>query len=130
MYKRQVYKRHLETRGRLQTVLVGYADSAQEAGMIAARLAAYRAQRNLSEALRRGNEEHVLFYSRGGSIPRGGGRIDRVLRAAPAESVSGVLRFTEQGESISQSYGPVSYTHLIYGLPAALERAEAVLLTG
>ena len=100
-----VYKRHLETRGRLQTVLVGYADSAQEAGMIAARLAAYRAQRNLSEALRRGNEEHVLFYSRGGSIPRGGGRIDRVLRAAPAESVSGVLRFTEQGESISQSYG-------------------------
>jgi phosphoenolpyruvate carboxylase len=100
-----VYKRHLEARGRLQTVLVGYAESAQEAGMIAARLAAYRAQRHLSEALRTGHEEHVLFYSRGGSIPRGGGRIDRVLRAAPAETVSGVLRFTEQGESISQSYG-------------------------
>ena len=47
----------------------------------------------------------MLFYSRGGSIPRGGGRIDALLRAAPAESVSGVLRFTEQGESISQNYG-------------------------
>jgi phosphoenolpyruvate carboxylase len=47
----------------------------------------------------------VLFYSRGGSIPRGGGRIDALLRAAPAESVSGVLRFTEQGEGIAQNFG-------------------------
>ena len=47
----------------------------------------------------------MLFYSRGGSVPRGGGRIDALLRAAPAESVNGVLRFTEQGESISQNYG-------------------------
>ena len=47
----------------------------------------------------------MLFYSRGGSIPRGGGRIDALLRAAPAESVSGVLRFTEQGENIAQNYG-------------------------
>ena len=47
----------------------------------------------------------MLFYSRGGSIPRGGGRIDALLRAAPAESVSGVLRFTEQGESIAQNFG-------------------------
>ncbi len=46
-----------------------------------------------------------MFYSRGGSVPRGGGRIDALLRAAPAESVSGVLRFTEQGEGINQSYG-------------------------
>ncbi len=47
----------------------------------------------------------MLFYSRGGSIPRGGGRIDALLRAAPAESVSGVLRFTEQGEGIAQNFG-------------------------
>ena len=100
-----VYKRHLEARGRLQTVLIGYSDSNQESGMVASRFAAYRAQRHLTDALRQAHKEHVLFYSRGGSIPRGGGRIDALLRAAPAESVSGVLRFTEQGESISQNYG-------------------------
>jgi len=55
--------------------------------------------------LRQAQKEHVLFYSRGGSIPRGGGRIDAMLRAAPAESVSGVLHFTEQGDGISQNYG-------------------------
>ena len=100
-----VYKRHLEARGRLQTVLVGYSGSSQESGLVASRFAAYRAQRHLTEALRQDHKEHVLFYSRGGSVPRGGGRIDTMLRAAPAESVSGVLRFTEQGEGISQNYG-------------------------
>ena len=100
-----VYKRHLEARGRLQTVLIGYSDSNQESGIVASRFAAYRAQRNLTEALRQASKQHVLFYSRGGSMPRGGGRIDALLRAAPAESVNGVLRFTEQGESISQNYG-------------------------
>jgi phosphoenolpyruvate carboxylase len=100
-----VYKRHLEARGRLQTVLVGYSGSSQESGLVASRFAGYRAQRHLTEALRQDHKEHVLFYSRGGSVPRGGGRIDTMLRAAPAESVSGVLRFTEQGEGISQNYG-------------------------
>ncbi len=100
-----VYKRHLEARGRLQTVLIGFSYSNQESGMVASRFASYRAQRYLTEALRQAQKEHVLFYSRGGSIPRGGGRIDAMLRAAPAESVSGVLRFTEQGEGISQNYG-------------------------
>jgi phosphoenolpyruvate carboxylase len=100
-----VYKRHLEARGRLQTVLIGFSDSNQESGMIASRLAAYRAQRHLTDALRQANKQHVLFYSRGGSIARGGGRIDALLRAAPAESINGVLHFTEQGESISQNYG-------------------------
>ncbi|HXR20357.1 MAG TPA: phosphoenolpyruvate carboxylase [Steroidobacteraceae bacterium] len=100
-----VYKRHLEARGRLQTVLIGFSDSSQESGMVASRFAAYRAQRHLTEALRQAHKEHVLFYSRGGSIPRGGGRIDTVLRASPAESVSGVLRFTEQGAGINQNYG-------------------------
>lgn len=100
-----VYRRHLEARGRLQTVLIGYSSSNLESGIMASRLGAYRAQRGLTRALRGARESHVLFYSRGGSIERGGGPVDALLRAAPAESVSGVLRYTEQGENISQSYG-------------------------
>jgi phosphoenolpyruvate carboxylase len=100
-----VYKQHLEARGRLQTVLIGFSDSNQESGIVASRLAAYRAQRHLTDALRQANKQHVLFYSRGGSMARGGGRIDALLRAAPAEAVNGVLHFSEQGESIAQNYG-------------------------
>jgi phosphoenolpyruvate carboxylase len=101
----QVYQSHLAARGRLQTVLIGYSESNLESGIVASRLAAYQAQRNLTAALDRAKEHHVIFYSRGGSIARGGGRIDELLRAAPAESVSGVLRFTEQGESVAQNFG-------------------------
>jgi phosphoenolpyruvate carboxylase len=99
------YQQHLAARKRLQTVLVGYSEGNRDSGICASRLAAYRAQRALTDALDQAREGHVLFYSRGGSIPRGGGRIDELLRAAPAESVSGVLRFTEQGESIAQNLG-------------------------
>jgi phosphoenolpyruvate carboxylase len=101
----QVYQRHLAARQRQQTVLIGYSEGIVESGMVASRLAAYQAQRALAAALDRAHDRHVLFYSRGGSIPRGGGRIDALLRAAPPESVSGVLRFTEQGESTSQNFG-------------------------
>jgi phosphoenolpyruvate carboxylase len=100
-----VYKQHLEGREKLQTVLIGYSDSNQQSGIVASRFAAFRAQRSLTDALKQAQKQHVLFYSRGGSMARGGGRIDALLRAAPAESVNGILRFTEQGESISQNYG-------------------------
>ena len=116
-----VYKRHLDGRGRLQTVLIGFSDSNQQSGLVASRFAAFRAQRSLTDALRQAQKQHVLFYSRGGSVPRGGGRIDALLRAAPAESVSGVLRFTEQGESISQNYG------LLSNAMRTLERAFSTL---
>ena len=99
------YQRHLAARGRVQTVLVDYSESSRESGMVASRYAAYRAQRALSRSLDQARDRHVLFYSRGGSISRGGGRIDALLRAAPAEVASGVLRFTEQGESIAQNFG-------------------------
>jgi phosphoenolpyruvate carboxylase len=101
----QVYQQHLAARQRQQTVLIGYSDSNRESGVVASRLAAYQAQRALAAALNSAQDRHVLFYSRGGSIPRGGGRIDALLRAAPAESVSGVLRFTEQGDGIAQNFG-------------------------
>jgi phosphoenolpyruvate carboxylase len=100
-----VYKQHLEGRGKLQTVLIGFSGTNQQNGIVASRFAAFRAQRSLTDALNQAQKQHVLFYSRGGSVARGGGRIDTLLRAAPAESVNGVLRFTEQGESISQNYG-------------------------
>ncbi len=48
-----VYGRHLEARGRMQTVLIGFSESNQESGLVASRLAAYRAQRNLTAAVRR-----------------------------------------------------------------------------
>ena len=100
-----LYRRHLEARGRTQCALIGYSDTNKESGICASRFAAYRAQAELSAALAAANERHVIFHARGGSIARGGGRIDSLVRTAPAGTVNGVLRLTEQGEVINQGYG-------------------------
>jgi phosphoenolpyruvate carboxylase len=100
-----LYRRHLDARGRVQCALVGYSDSNKESGICASRFAAYRAQAELSAALAAANERHIIFHARGGSIARGGGRIDSLVRTAPPNTVNGVLRLTEQGEVINQSYG-------------------------
>jgi phosphoenolpyruvate carboxylase len=100
-----LYRRHLDARGRTQCALVGYSDSNKESGIWASRFAAHRAQAELSAALAAAGERHVIFHARGGSIARGGGRVDSLVRTAPPGTVNGVLRLTEQGEVINQSYG-------------------------
>jgi phosphoenolpyruvate carboxylase len=100
-----LYRRHLESRGRRQCVLVGYADTTKDGGLCASRFAIHSAQSALSRVLADANEQHVMFHARGGSIASGGGRIDALVRAAPSGAVNGMLRLTEQGEVVHQSYG-------------------------
>jgi len=100
-----LYRSHLEAHGRTQCVLIGYSDGNKEGGLCAARFATHQAQRVLAQTLAAADERHVVFHARGGSIARGGGRIDALVKAAPAGAVNGVLRLTEQGESVQQGYG-------------------------
>lgn len=100
-----LYRRHLEARGRKQCVLIGYSDSNQEAGTCASRFLIHQAQRDLSQVLAAAGEQPVLFHARGGSVARGGGRIEAIVKAAPAGSVDGVLRIREQGATVKQGYG-------------------------
>ena len=100
-----LYHRHLEAHGRRQCVLIGYSDSNKEGGACASRFAIYQAQRALAQVLAAAGERHVVFHARGGSIARGGGRIDAIVKAAPAGAVNGVLRLREQGETVKQGYG-------------------------
>ncbi len=100
-----LYRRHLEAHGRRQCVLIGYSDSNKEGGACASRFAIYQAQRHLAQVLAAAGERHVVFHARGSSLARGGGRIDALVKAAPAGAVNGVLRLREQGETVKQGYG-------------------------
>ncbi|MBV8805948.1 MAG: phosphoenolpyruvate carboxylase, partial [Sinobacteraceae bacterium] len=100
-----LYRRHLEAHDRTQCVLIGYSDGNKEGGFCASRFATHQAQRALAQTLAAADEHHVVFHARGGSLARGGGRIDTLVKAAPAGAVNGVLRLTEQGESVQQGYG-------------------------
>ena len=99
-----LYRRHLEARGRRQCVLVGYSESNKEAD--SAPRALRFTKRSVSSHKRSPRiTTHVMFHARGGSTPRGGGRVDALLRSVAAEAVNSVLRFTEEGEVVSHSYG-------------------------
>jgi phosphoenolpyruvate carboxylase len=100
-----VYVRHLEAHGGRQCVVLGYSDSNKEGGLCASRYAIHQAQRALARMPAAGGGKYVVFHARGGSIARGGGRIDALVKAAPAGTIDGTLRLREQGETLKQGYG-------------------------
>ncbi len=100
-----LYRRHLEARGRRQCVLIGYSDSNKELGPCASRVTIHQAQNDLAQVLAAAGERPVLFHARGGSVARGGGRIEAIVKAAPPGAVDGVLRIREQGATVKQGYG-------------------------
>jgi phosphoenolpyruvate carboxylase len=100
-----IYERHLAARAGRQGVVLGHADISKEGGLCNARYAIHHAQAALSEALTGVVAKPVIMHARGGSIALGGGRIDALVRSAPASAIFPVLRITEQGQVLNQSYG-------------------------
>jgi phosphoenolpyruvate carboxylase len=92
--------------GRVE-VMVGYSDSAKDAGRFAAAWALYRAQEQIVASCRRHGVAVTLFHGRGGSIGRGGGPTYLAIQSQPPGSVDGTLRVTEQGEMIQSKFGVV-----------------------
>ncbi|UVN43388.1 phosphoenolpyruvate carboxylase [Pseudomonas mosselii] len=88
-----------------QEVMIGYSDSAKDAGTTAAAWAQYRAQENLVRICREHQVELLLFHGRGGTVGRGGGPAHAAILSQPPGSVGGRFRTTEQGEMIRFKFG-------------------------
>jgi phosphoenolpyruvate carboxylase len=95
----------LDGRGRRLEVMLGYSDSAKDAGFLAANLALYRAQGDLAAWAAERRVDLVLFHGRGGALGRGGGPAGRAVRGQAPGSVAGRFKVTEQGEVIYARYG-------------------------
>ena len=88
-----------------QEVMIGYSDSAKDAGQLSAAWGLYRAQEQLVELAEKHDIKLTLFHGRGGSVARGGGPAHGAIRSQPPGSVNGSMRVTEQGEVIQAKYG-------------------------
>ena len=88
-----------------QEVMIGYSDSAKDAGTTAAAWAQYRAQETLVQICREHQVELLLFHGRGGTVGRGGGPAHAAILSQPPGSVAGRFRTTEQGEMIRFKFG-------------------------
>ncbi|MFQ3230294.1 phosphoenolpyruvate carboxylase [Reinekea sp.] len=88
-----------------QTVMIGYSDSAKDAGKITATWAQYKAQETLVKLAKKNEVTLMLFHGRGGTIGRGGGPVEKAMASQPPGSVPGRIRVTEQGEMIRYKFG-------------------------
>ncbi|MEZ5568895.1 MAG: phosphoenolpyruvate carboxylase [Halioglobus sp.] len=86
-------------------IMIGYSDSAKDAGVLAASWAQYTAQESLLQLCAAHGVELLLFHGRGGSIGRGGAPAQAALLSQPPGSLRSGLRVTEQGEMIRAKLG-------------------------
>ena len=106
--------------GGRQEVMIGYSDSAKDAGRVAAGWELFKAQEAVVASCGRRGVSVTLFHGRGGSVGRGGGPTHLALQSQPPGSVDGTLRVTEQGEMLQA----------LFGFPEIAVRTMEVYTTG
>ncbi|MBE1300848.1 MAG: phosphoenolpyruvate carboxylase [Alteromonadaceae bacterium] len=88
-----------------QYVMIGYSDSAKDAGALAAGWAQYQSQEALVAIAEQHKVKLTLFHGRGGTIGRGGLPAHAAILSQPPGSLDGGFRVTEQGETIRYKFG-------------------------
>lgn len=93
-------------KNRKQEIMIGYSDSAKDAGRLAASWAQYETQEALAAQAKKYNIDLTFFHGKGGTVGRGGNpsTFNAILSHAP-DTINGNFRVTEQGEMIDQNFG-------------------------
>jgi len=104
LFENEAYAAALDARDGVQEIMLGYSDSNKENGFLAANWSLYRNQKRLADICEAHGVTMRLFHGRGGSISRGGGPMNEAMLALPNSTVTGQIKFTEQGEAIAEKY--------------------------
>lgn len=89
-----------------QEIMVGYSDSAKDAGRLAACWAQYNSQERMVAVAKKHGIELTFFHGKGGTVGRGGNpALYRAILSHPPKTINGRFRVTEQGEMITKNFG-------------------------
>ena len=129
LFDNEIYNKYLKSAGNLQEVMLGYSDSCKDGGILASSWNLYSAQRRITELAREKEIDIRLFHGRGGTIGRGGGPTHEAILAQPFGSVHGQIKFTEQGEVLSNKYSnsETAVYELIMGISGLMKSSSCLV---
>jgi phosphoenolpyruvate carboxylase len=107
LYTHPFYKEHLQKRGNLQTVMLGFSDSTKDGGYLMANWSIYKAKVELTAMARKYGVSLAFFDGRGGPPARGGGKTHRFYASMGEEIANEHIQLTIQGQTVSSQYGSV-----------------------
>mmetsp|Transcript_32228 Transcript_32228/g.79090 ORF Transcript_32228/g.79090 Transcript_32228/m.79090 type:complete len:1003 (+) Transcript_32228:38-3046(+) len=115
LFENMWYRQHFGLVGPAhQEVMLGYSDSAKDAGRFSSVWELYKAQEELVRLAKEHNIPLNLFHGRGGSVGRGGGPQYLAILSQPAGSIAGSLRVTIQGEVIENYFGTLRSSEVTF----------------
>jgi len=104
LFDDETYKILLQASGNMQEVMLGYSDSCKDGGILASSWQLFEAQQKVIRLADSHQIDCRLFHGRGGTIGRGGGPTHESILSQPEGTVHGQIKFTEQGEVLSNKY--------------------------
>lgn len=105
LYTNRYYAKHLEARGRVQHIMLGFSDGTKDGGYLRANWSIYLAKEELTRVSRANGITVIFFDGRGGPPGRGGGN-NASYYAAHGKSIENhAIQVTIQGQTVSSTYG-------------------------
>ncbi|MDR6513910.1 phosphoenolpyruvate carboxylase [Chryseobacterium camelliae] len=105
LYHHPVYQKHLERRGRQQTIMLGFSDGTKDGGYLKANWEIYKAKEVLTKLSEENGIKVVFFDGRGGPPARGGGKTHDFYASQGKTIANHKIELTIQGQTITSIFG-------------------------
>ncbi|MES2645759.1 MAG: phosphoenolpyruvate carboxylase [Bacteroidota bacterium] len=105
LYSNKQYRQHLQRRGNLQTIMVGFSDGTKDGGYLMANWSIYKAKDELTALSRSFDVDVAFFDGRGGPPARGGGKTHKFYASMGQNIANKEIQLTVQGQTVSSNFG-------------------------
>jgi phosphoenolpyruvate carboxylase len=107
LYENKAYRKHLERRNHIQTIMLGFSDGTKDGGYLMANWSIYKAKEALTSMSKQYNIQVVFFDGRGGPPARGGGKTHQFYASMGKNISNKEIQLTIQGQTISSNFGTI-----------------------